>query len=392
VSLAASAITETIASIVKWRSKTLKKGVSDLPNDQSFGGLALAVYNHALVNPRADGTATAQNPPPNSKLPAYIDRQHFAHALMDVVGISSAALSPAALKQQVANRVQNVQLRGLLEGIVDRTASTAVDVQPLIQGIPNVVPAAQHGELPGILTAIVDRTTQPQPGDPASLRARITNLHDADLRQILSDIVDRTSNVVGVLTDPNAIKARVDAVVPNGQLRTLLYGIVDRTVGDTQKVSGEIALWFDSAMDRMSGAYKRWSQLISFIAGLFLVIMLNISAVHITERLWVQPVDTKRLSQISGMNSTEASQLIDKLSVLSPDIGWKDWNTFSNFWSADLWAFNNDAWVRVLGWVITALATLFGAAFWFDALQQIVRLKGAGPSPLEKIQGKSAAS
>ena len=45
----------------------------------------------------------------------------------------------------------------------------------------------------------------------------------------------------------------------------------------------------------------------------------------------------------------------------------------------------------VVGWLITALATLFGAPFWFDALQQFVRLKGAGPSPQEK-QDKTGAS
>lgn len=45
---------------------------------------------------------------------------------------------------------------------------------------------------------------------------------------------------------------------------------------------------------------------------------------------------------------------------------------------------------RVFGWLITALASLFGAPFWFDALQQIIRLKGAGPSPSEK--GTNAAA
>jgi hypothetical protein len=44
-----------------------------------------------------------------------------------------------------------------------------------------------------------------------------------------------------------------------------------------------------------------------------------------------------------------------------------------------------------LGWLITAFATLFGAPFWFDTLQRIVRLKGSGPSPAEKQAGTAAA-
>jgi hypothetical protein len=46
----------------------------------------------------------------------------------------------------------------------------------------------------------------------------------------------------------------------------------------------------------------------------------------------------------------------------------------------------------LLGWLITAVAALFGAPFWFDALQSIIRLKGAGPSPDEKATNRAASS
>jgi hypothetical protein len=36
------------------------------------------------------------------------------------------------------------------------------------------------------------------------------------------------------------------------------------------------------------------------------------------------------------------------------------------------------------GWLITAIATLFGAPFWYDSLQTVVRLKGTGPSSDDK--------
>jgi hypothetical protein len=45
----------------------------------------------------------------------------------------------------------------------------------------------------------------------------------------------------------------------------------------------------------------------------------------------------------------------------------------------------------LIGWIITAFAALFGAPFWFDTLQSLIRLKGAGPSPAEK-KDKTAAS
>jgi hypothetical protein len=45
-----------------------------------------------------------------------------------------------------------------------------------------------------------------------------------------------------------------------------------------------------------------------------------------------------------------------------------------------------------VGWLITAVATLFGAPFWFDALERVVRLKGSGPSPAEKRAHMGAAA
>ncbi|MGH6850935.1 MAG: hypothetical protein ACREDD_10885 [Methylocella sp.] len=59
VSLAASAITEAVSSALKWREKTLLEGVKALLNDPNFTGIARDLYNHALVNPLADGAAVS---------------------------------------------------------------------------------------------------------------------------------------------------------------------------------------------------------------------------------------------------------------------------------------------------------------------------------------------
>ncbi|HEV2187628.1 MAG TPA: hypothetical protein VGR70_10500 [Stellaceae bacterium] len=46
----------------------------------------------------------------------------------------------------------------------------------------------------------------------------------------------------------------------HGQLRKMLYGIVERAEGDEEKIRKELATWFDNSMDRVSGSYKRWTQ------------------------------------------------------------------------------------------------------------------------------------
>jgi hypothetical protein len=77
-------------------------------------------------------------------------------------------------------------------------------------------------------------------------------------------------------------------------------------------------------------------------------------------------------------------QALKQLECLDVPIGWTA-ARFKNLWSLG-------GLETLLGWLITAVATLFGAPFWFDALEQIIRLKGSGPSPAEKRSGTGAAA
>ncbi len=87
---------------------------------------------------------------------------------------------------------------------------------------------------------------------------------------------------------------------------------------------------------------------------------------------------------IAPQADVKGVEAFQKLINLDVPIGWTQ-DEFRNLGSV--------AGVEMLlGWLITAVATLFGAPFWFDALQQIVRLKGAGPSPAEKSSNSGAAA
>lgn len=79
VSLAASAITEAISSALQWRQATLLDGVKALLNDQNFDGLALQLYNHALVNPLASGAAKTVKD--LTSKPSYIDSRRRTTSL-----------------------------------------------------------------------------------------------------------------------------------------------------------------------------------------------------------------------------------------------------------------------------------------------------------------------
>ncbi len=268
VSLVVSAIVESIASMMKWRSSTLLQGVKDLLNDQNFSGLALNLYNHALVNPRDSGTAGTEQDLKHP--PAYIQPKQFADALIDLTRISA----------------------------------------------------------------------------------------DSQDKMILA----------------------IDANVRDNQLNTLLKGMVIHTAGDLAKMRDQLAGWFDNAMDSVGGVYKRKAQLWSFVIALLIAVILNVSSLDISKTLWQQPMLARTVAPRADQTP---AQLLQQLEGLGVPIGWTQ-ARFNSLWGLG-------GLQLLLGWLITAVATLFGAPFWFDALQRIVRLKGSGPSPAEKLSGNAAA-
>jgi hypothetical protein len=46
----------------------------------------------------------------------------------------------------------------------------------------------------------------------------------------------------------------------------------------------------------------------------------------------------------------------------------------------------------ILGWLITALAVSLGAPFWFDTLDTILNIRGAGPKPETPSSDRGKAS
>jgi hypothetical protein len=121
VSLAVSALTEAVATILKWRGKNLLNGIADLLNDPHVTGLALDIYNHALVNPQSSGTATSKTG--IDVKPSYIDPRQFASALVEVTGIAgNASAATAAQVNSAIASIGNPQLRKALQGMADRAS------------------------------------------------------------------------------------------------------------------------------------------------------------------------------------------------------------------------------------------------------------------------------
>jgi len=188
-----------------------------------------------------------------------------------------------------------------------------------------------------------------------------------DPKQFASALIDVTKLPAGA--NVADVQAQINAAVPNAQLRTLLDGIVTRAGGNINLIRDDIAAWFDNGMQRVAGVYKRKTQLWGFIIAVVLAISLNVDTVRVAHTLWQRPLtESPQLSSIP-----KAQDAIVQAEQLGIPLGWDD-ETRGIFASGLNWGWA----YAIVGWFISAVATLFGAPFWFDALQKFVQLRGAG--------------
>jgi hypothetical protein len=211
-----------------------------------------------------------------------------------------------------------------------------------------------------------------------------------------------------------ALKARMDTLSAEAeaidpQIKQLLQGMVTRCGGDIDRLRNDLADWFDNGMDRLSGEFKRRTQWMTFVIALIAAFAVNLDTIRVGTVLWGEPALAEKLKTAQFPASdpktmdeaiTNGEQVFAALSALAQEgfpVGWApghflDIQDNQGHW-APLWLAPASLSFRpLLGWFITAVAALFGAPFWFDMLQSIVRLKGAGPSPDDKATKRAASS
>lgn len=170
--------------------------------------------------------------------------------------------------------------------------------------------------------------------------------------------------------------ADIDAVT-DPQVRRALQGLYARAGGDLELFQRLIAGWFDNAMQRLSGSYKRRQLLISFLLSLLLAILFNIDSITLFRTLWQQPQLAAHITAAPGALDAETLRQLWAL-----PIGWSQFPPLLDAGFA----------LQAAGWIVTASTTLFGAPFWFDLLQRAVRLRSTGARPEDAVRVQVATS
>ena len=174
--------------------------------------------------------------------------------------------------------------------------------------------------------------------------------------------------------------------IPDPQVRQVMRGLYGRA-HDLQQFQDMLAGWFDNAMARMSGTYKRRQLLISLLLALLVAILFNIDSIHLFRTLWQQPSLTAHLREVPGVATSGALDPAVFDAMMALPIGWTHFPP----------AAGADFVLQVAGWLVTASTALFGAPFWFDLMQRVVRMRSTGTRPEDlplalRVEGKIAAA
>jgi len=428
LSVTAMTLQEWIGSVFAWRARALKRSIRRMLTTKE---LTNRFYSHSLITSLSQ-TETSTSSKAKVRLPSYIPADKFASTVFDIVTQTAKETTPltsftldvndqlSSIKSREQRKLakegwtmlletaKQVAASGLSQAAVD---SLKVQLQAYREKYPEVQPVIDEA-MPGVdafYQKYVERqTVSDQSTANANLSMRLFRLGLA----IIEGKAPKFKETV------SALLASAD-----------VYGLEGEKA--VTKVHSSLESWFNDAMDRLSGSYKRRAQFVSFALGLMLAATLNVDSIYVATSLWREPT-LRQAIIVQAQTYVEANpQLADATTAVStsdplesiPEIqqllrsvnlpfGWTTevvdtagkQCTLVPYKSTQMWGitaqnelgqsvckrFSNlplslNSWlIKLLGFFITSLATAQGAPFWFDILKKLVNIRSTGSTPAEQ--------
>jgi hypothetical protein len=196
---------------------------------------------------------------------------------------------------------------------------------------------------------------------------------------------------------------KIAGELPDSNIRDVMLASLASGEKTVAEVRDSMATWFDSAMDRLSGDYKRSLKVLSLIVGIGIAFAFNADSLSVGRALWGDETLRGQLVAEAGRQTNPAPQT-EQCKQTDPQeqtaclykqfkqqqeglrpfpIGWPD----KQFYTA-LDAAGGGTWLlifvlKIFGCLWTGLALSLGAPFWFDILQKFMNVRGTGVKPAE---------
>jgi hypothetical protein len=200
------------------------------------------------------------------------------------------------------------------------------------------------------------------------------------------------------------------AALPAGPAKQALSALITQAAGDYAVFKTEVERWFNNAMDRVSGSYKRRSQIFAIVFGIIVAIGFNVDSINIASTLWLDPQKRELVAQQaqayvdSGKAPASAdaavapptlqqaqehgTAAIQAIELLPLPLGWNYLKKPDESWghtlSREVFGSFGTFLTKLIGLLATGLAVSLGAPFWFDTLRKFLNIRSAGPRPEKK--------
>jgi hypothetical protein len=276
----------------------------------------------------------------------------------------------------VAKFYNHPLISGLFRGPYGRSESKDMGFGDLLTptNLPSYIPARNFAY------TVIDLVLHP-PAEP-----------NADVARDDAQAASRTP-VISTAALPVSMDALRSALrrtpIGDTQVGRALRALAEQAGEDVNVLRENVETWFNSAMDRVSGTYKRRTQWIIFVLGFLLTVFLNVNSVTIANRLTTDAtLRSVVVAEAEGFASRPDAQKPDfeknkkELQGLGLPLGWPNGMNVVAPWNKDFRAWQNFL-LPLIGWLLTAAAISLGAPFWFDVLNKFMVIR-ATVKPHEK--------
>jgi hypothetical protein len=176
--------------------------------------------------------------------------------------------------------------------------------------------------------------------------------------------------------------------IANPSIKRSLLSLLDEAGESIEVFRVAVSAWFNDAMDRVSGWYKRKTQSSLLVIAILVSLALNTNTITISDKLFrdrsmreaivASAAQARPQSGTAGVTDEEAKQSLEQiqhtkleLDELPLPLGWKEERPRG----VGGW-FNT-----IAGLLMTAIALSLGAPFWFDILNRVANLRSSGRKP-----------
>jgi hypothetical protein len=422
MSVAAMSLQEWISNLLQWRPKWLQGAIQQMLVSKD---LTAQIYKHPLVTGLSPKSV---KPGKKLRLPSYMPAQKFSLALFDIVTRAGVEASPI---NQISGEI-NAKLDQVLPGPEQRKVA--------------------GDDWTAILDTSRQATTSQASLDSLKSQLQVFGEKYPELQSSVQQVMPKVDAFyIPYLNAQNSSAGIAEASEPEHAMNKFHLGL-DAMKRDPEKgASGEtigallrslelmgkltaaqtrvhLETWFNDTMDRLSGVYKRRSQLMAFAIGFILAAILNVDSIFVATSLWREPTLRQAIiaqaqayappAPATGGTATavnpiqEIPQLQKQLQVLNIPFGWTTSSVETPGKTCSLIPFNsNQVWglpghdstgtpvcnqfndvpldpyswiLKLLGFMITGAAAAQGAPFWFEILKKMVNVRSSGPNPSEQ--------